>query len=171
MSSLTKDMTSQVGVVSQLNTKFKQQAYWQGNLRERTIGLRREVSKMRNDLLLLSFSLGVVKTSVIDAIADSEKYKNSLLGLSSIARSTGNVFTKVKQQAQDLTKDGLLNLADASASLKNLMASKFNLHYERSWVSNARPSRRNKGCSGASGPIKRAYERGLVIHGGCCKSG
>jgi len=110
-----------------LNNSYQRASYWQENLRDRTLGLRREVSKLRNDLLLLSFSFGLVKTTLFDSINDAEKWKNSFLGLSSVARNTGNTITGVKEAAIQLTQDGLLTLSEASAGLKNLLATQFEL--------------------------------------------
>ena len=110
-----------------LNQRFRENGDQSHFLRQKHTGLRREVSALRNDILLISFALGLFKTTLIDSITASERWRNSLLGVSSVARNTGNSITEVKQAAIALTQDGLLSLADAAAALKNLLATKFNL--------------------------------------------
>jgi len=123
----TKSIKAQNVSIQKLNQSYSANQAAQQRLREKTTGLRREVSKFRNDLLLLSFAFSLVKTSIIDSISASERWRNSMLGLSSVANSTGNSISMVKQAAIELTNDGLLTLADAGAGLKNLLATGFDL--------------------------------------------
>lgn len=55
------------------------------------------------------------------------KQQNALMGLSSVARGTGNDLGKTTQAAKDLAADGLMPLGDAASGLKNLLASGMSL--------------------------------------------
>lgn len=64
---------------------------------------------------------------VSEAVQVSSQMNNALIGLASVARSTGNDLDKTKAAALELTKDGLMPLGEASMALKNLMGAGFNL--------------------------------------------
>lgn len=55
------------------------------------------------------------------------KQQNALMGLSSVARGTGNSIDAATQAAKDLSADGLMPLGDAASGLKNLLASGLSL--------------------------------------------
>lgn len=59
----------------------------------------------------------------VKAVRESQNLENALIGLSTVAAGTGQDVGKVTQAAKELSEDGLIPLADASASLKNLLAS------------------------------------------------
>lgn len=61
------------------------------------------------------------------AVDAAVKQQNALMGLSSVARGTGNDINATTQAAKDLTADGLMPLGDAAVGLKNLLASGFSL--------------------------------------------
>jgi phage-related protein len=55
------------------------------------------------------------------------KQQNALMGLSSVARGTGNDIDKTTNAAKQLASDGLMPLGDAASGLKNLLAAGFSL--------------------------------------------
>jgi hypothetical protein len=61
-------------------------------------------------------------SAALYAADKSEELNNSLLGLKTVSKATGNDFEFVQKSAKDLSKDGLIPLADTSAALKNLLA-------------------------------------------------
>lgn len=62
--------------------------------------------------------------SALDA---SMETANALTGLTTVARAFKQDADKAKQAAKDLASDGLMNISDAAAGLKNLLASGFGL--------------------------------------------
>lgn len=72
--------------------------------------------------VLLNGLEGIV-TGFKDAIKESVRFENSLLGLSAVAKATGNNVLAIENAAKDLAADGLIPLSDVSASLKNLLSS------------------------------------------------
>lgn len=61
------------------------------------------------------------------AVDAAVRQQNALMGLSSVARGTGNSIDAATQAAKDLSADGLMPLGDAAAGLKNLLAAGFSL--------------------------------------------
>lgn len=80
-------------------------------------------------------ALGAVATvaltqvvGMLDKAVDAAvRQQNALMGLSSVARGTGNSIDAATQAAKDLSADGLMPLGDAASGLKNLLASGFSL--------------------------------------------
>lgn len=62
-----------------------------------------------------------------ELVQESEEVNNSLIGLTSIAEGVGINADLAKQAAKDLAADGLMTIAEAATSLKNLLARGFNL--------------------------------------------
>lgn len=73
--------------------------------------------------LALTQVVGMLDKAVDAAV----KQQNALMGLSSVAKGTGNDLNATLQAARDLSNDGLMPLGDAAAGLKNLLASGFAL--------------------------------------------
>ena len=59
------------------------------------------------------------------AIEAAYEYNNAMVGLNSLAEGTGQDFGDLQAAAEDLASDGLMTVADAAASLKNLLARGF----------------------------------------------
>lgn len=59
------------------------------------------------------------------AIEAANEYNNAMVGLKSLAEGTGQDFGDLQTAAEDLASDGLMTVADAAASLKNLLARGF----------------------------------------------
>lgn len=80
-------------------------------------------------------ALGAVATvaltqvvGMLDKAVDAAvKQQNALMGLSSVARGTGNSIDAATKAAKDLSADGLMPLGDAASGLKNLLASGMSL--------------------------------------------
>lgn len=62
-----------------------------------------------------------------DSIAASQQYNNTMIGLGSVARSTGQSIDATKAAAVALSKDGLMSVGESAGSLKNLLAAGFGL--------------------------------------------
>lgn len=56
------------------------------------------------------------------AVEEAVALENALIGLSSVASSTGQDVQGIKDAAQELAADGLIPLTDVSSSLKNLLS-------------------------------------------------
>jgi len=97
------------------------------NLRNKTTGLKRDISAFRNDILLMVFSLAGVAREFQKSIDASVKFQVALAGVKSVALATGNDISEVKDAALGLTKDGLLSLSGAAQGLKNLLSTGLNL--------------------------------------------
>lgn len=62
-----------------------------------------------------------------NAVDAFSRLKAAQSGVNTVAERMGQSISGVNQIIQDLTRDGLMNLADASTGVKNLLASGFNL--------------------------------------------
>lgn len=90
--------------------------------------------KLKNSTAQLA-ALGAIATvaltqvvGMLDKAVDAAvRQQNALMGLSSVARGTGNSIDAATQAAKDLSADGLMPLGDAALGLKNLLASGFSL--------------------------------------------
>ena len=60
---------------------------------------------------------------VLKAVDAANKYENALIGLKSVAGSTGQNIDKMTKAAEELSKDGMIPLEDVSRALKSLLAS------------------------------------------------
>jgi hypothetical protein len=57
------------------------------------------------------------------SVKEAQELEAALIGLSSVAASTGQDVNFIREQAKDLAADGLIPLTEVSNSLKNLLAS------------------------------------------------
>jgi hypothetical protein len=96
-------------------------------LRIRSGPLLRIISGIRNSILLFAFATAAVVSSFKSWIDAAKQAESAMTGLNTVAIKTGNSTLAVKSAAQDLVKDGLLTLTEASAGLKNLLATGFSL--------------------------------------------
>lgn len=82
-------------------------------------------------LAALGAVAGVALTKVVNYLEKSVdaavKQQNALMGLSSVARGTGNSIDAANEAAKSLAADGLMPLTDAATGLKNLLASGYSL--------------------------------------------
>lgn len=74
-----------------------------------------------------TLALTQVVTYLDKAVDAAVRQQNALMGLSSVAKGTGNDIGLVTQAAKDLSSDGLMPLGDAATGLKNLLAAGFSL--------------------------------------------
>lgn len=95
----------------------------QQQMRGVTTGLRHEVGKLRNTLLLFAFATSGVVTSFKDWFNAALKNEAALVGLKAVAISTGLSFQKLQDVSRGLEEKGFLSIQGSSASLKNLAAS------------------------------------------------
>lgn len=85
-----------------------------------------KTSKVTSNLMstlktaFIGLAAGIGIKAVIDEAADLE---NALIGLTSVARSTGQNVDFITSKAKELASDGIIPLADVSATLKSLLAS------------------------------------------------
>jgi len=96
-------------------------------LRQRAVGLKRDISALRNNILLLVFATTGFINTFQKGVKAAMQFEVALTGLNSIAFNTGNSLTAVKQTAISLTEDGLLSISGAAQGLKNLLATGLNL--------------------------------------------
>lgn len=83
--------------------------------------------QMWNMSLVATAAFGAVVMAGESAIKVQQDYNNALLGLSSVAIGFKQDVEQAKQAARELAEDGLMSVADAATSLKNLLSSKFSL--------------------------------------------
>src|SRR5574343_1973957 len=69
----------------------------------------------------------LVKQEFLNTIRMATQYQNAFIGAGSVAKKFGVDTGQLSVAMMDLTKDGLMPMADAAVGLKNLMASGFNL--------------------------------------------
>lgn len=74
-----------------------------------------------------TLALTQVVTWLDKAVDAAVRNQNALMGLSSVARGTGNDMGAATKAAQQLASDGLMPVSDAATGLKNLLASGFSL--------------------------------------------
>lgn len=60
-------------------------------------------------------------------VDEGNRFQNALIGLSNFAQNAGISMDAAKKAAESLAADGLMPVADAATSLKNLLAAGFNL--------------------------------------------
>lgn len=72
-------------------------------------------------------ALGTVITYLNKAVDAAVANQNALMGLSSVAKGTGNDMNAATRAAQNLSADGLMSVTDSATGLKNLLASGFSL--------------------------------------------
>jgi hypothetical protein len=113
--------------IAGMNKQFAATGNQMDMLRQKTSGLKREISAFRNDVLLVMFSMAGVAREFSKSIEASVKFQVALTGVRSVALATGNDLSGVKQATTELTKDGLLSLSGAAQGLKNLLATGLNL--------------------------------------------
>lgn len=74
-----------------------------------------------------TLALSTVVMHLNKAVDAAVANQNALMGLSSVARGTGNDMNAAARGAQNLAADGLMTVTDAATGLKNLLASGFSL--------------------------------------------
>lgn len=72
-------------------------------------------------------ALSTVITYLNKAVDAAVANQNALMGLSSVAKGTGNDMNAATRAAQNLSADGLMSVTDSATGLKNLLASGFSL--------------------------------------------
>ncbi len=98
-------------------------------------GQSKSFSNTLKDNSLQLAALGAVATVALNSIIDrlnvavdaAVKQQNALMGLSSVARGTGNSIDAATDAAKRLSADGLMPIGDAASGLKNLLASGMSL--------------------------------------------
>jgi hypothetical protein len=106
------------------------------NIRARTVGLRYEVGRLRNILLLVSFAAGGVIASFKAFFEQAVRTEASLNSLRSVAANTGLEFERLKNQSIALENEGIMSVGGSTSALKNLAASRLSMT-ETSQVMNA----------------------------------
>ena len=93
----------------------------------RTEGIIRIFSRLRNQLLVVAFALGGLVLTVKEALGEFVALENAVMGLERVATAFGQSAYEAREAAIRLAEDGLMTIAEASAGLKNLLATGFNL--------------------------------------------
>jgi hypothetical protein len=92
-----------------------------------TTGLRHEVGKIRNTLLLFVFATASVVQAFknwFNAIIQAEA---ALTGLRAVAIATGQDFARLQEVSMEMEKSGFLSIGGSAAALKNLAASNISM--------------------------------------------
>lgn len=92
-----------------------------------TNGLLRFFSRMRNQLLVLTFAFAGLRSMLINVIQETTKYENALKGLDTVAKAFGQSTGLAKKAAQELAADGMMTVSEAAEGLKNLLGAGFGL--------------------------------------------
>lgn len=108
----TNKMTKSIRNVNKEGMKF----------RVMTSGMRRIIGAVRNEILIVTFALVGFVRAISNTIKNANKLQSSLVGLQSVARNTGASMKEATDVAKKLADTGLLSVSQASASLKNLLA-------------------------------------------------
>jgi len=98
-----------------------------GQIEEMGRAAQKSGFEMWNLDMVATAAFGAVAMTMEKAVKVQQDYKNALLGLSSVAAGFQQDTEQAKQAAKDLAADGLMTVADAATSLKNLLAAKFSL--------------------------------------------
>jgi len=88
-----------------------------------TTGLRHEVGKIRNTLLLFVFATAAVTSAFKEWFQATLQAQAALIGLQAVAVSTGLSFDKLKEVSFEMEEKGFLSLGGGAGALKNLAAS------------------------------------------------
>ena len=96
-----------------------------------TSGARREIGEFRNQLLLLNFVLGVGTAAfgkfVGTFVNAFQQQQKGMLGVAAMAKTYGIAIKDATGVAKEFADTGLMSVAEASTSLKNLLAKGFSL--------------------------------------------
>ena len=87
-----------------------------------TEGIIKMFSRLRNQLLVLTFATAGFRQIVMKSINEAVKFENSLVGLDSVARAFGKSTVQAKNAAVKLAEDGLMSVDEAARGLKNILA-------------------------------------------------
>jgi hypothetical protein len=72
-------------------------------------------------------SIQGLKTFLTESVNEANRFQASMLGLTTVANAFGQSSGGAREAARQLAADGLMPLADAATSLKNLLATGFSL--------------------------------------------
>ncbi|HLD98261.1 MAG TPA: hypothetical protein VI815_02965 [Candidatus Nanoarchaeia archaeon] len=99
----------------------------QGEMRGSTTGLRHEVGKLRNTLLLVSFATTAVVSAFKTMFQTVLQNESAMIGLKAVAISTGLSFDRLRESSVILENSGIMSITGSSAAQKNLAATKMTL--------------------------------------------
>jgi len=91
-------------------------------MRVSTSGLRRDLGALRNQLLIVAFTYGLIIRPMMQFIDAANKMESATIGLGAVAQKVGTTNLKAMVVVSELTASGLLSITDASAGLKNLLS-------------------------------------------------
>ena len=94
----------------------------QMKLRISTSGMRRVLGAVRNQLLIVTFAFAGLIRGIAGTIKSANRLQSALVGLRSVAGNVGESMSAAATVARDLAATGLVSVTQASASLKNLLA-------------------------------------------------
>lgn len=92
-----------------------------------TTGLRHEVGKIRNTLLLFVFATHGIVSAFKEWFQSIIQAEAALTGLKAVAISTGLNFERLRDVALDMEQRGFLSLGGSAAALKNLAAANLSM--------------------------------------------
>jgi len=91
-------------------------------MRYRFGGLQRRISTLRNQLLLLSFTLGLATGAFYLISKASMEAESSMMALMAVSKNMGQSFGAASAIAQEMARTGLVSLADATEAVKIAMS-------------------------------------------------
>ncbi len=91
-------------------------------MRHATTGVRNAISQLRNTLLLVTFAIGGITAISSLFIKSANAMQAAMEGLATVAVNKGVPRIAALGEAAKLTADGLLTVTEASAGLRNLLA-------------------------------------------------
>ncbi|HEY4714446.1 MAG TPA: hypothetical protein VIH30_09450, partial [Aquirhabdus sp.] len=124
MAEQTQKLTFVIDAQNKADQAFKQVEGSLGSVQNRLEALKPAFQKMAIVGTAAVAALSVGMKSAIDA---SNEMNNAMIGLTTVANAFGQNADQAKDAAVSLAKDGLMSVKSASNSLKNLLATGFNL--------------------------------------------
>lgn len=125
-------MAEKIGEVF-LSLTFEDSRYKQGikNAEKDAKNLRNSLDQVAVAMVALGVASGIALNKftqeIKKAVKASTEFEVAVKGLDSVAEHSGESIDSARKAAQSLAKDGLMSVADASTTLKNLLMSGFSL--------------------------------------------
>lgn len=77
--------------------------------------------------IVAGYAFGKIVSAVGSGVTAFNNYRNSMVGLQSIAKGTGNSFSEAQGFIESFTNDGLIPASNAATALKNLLNRGFSM--------------------------------------------
>lgn len=84
--------------------------------------MQQTIARVRNAMLVYGFAIRMVIDPMVRMIRKAAELEKGMAALTSVGRRLGISQAALRQSSKDLTKDGLLNVAQASLALSRLLS-------------------------------------------------